>query len=146
MEGVNKVILLGAVGSDPDVRYTSEGQVVSNWAIATNKKWIDKSTGEKKEKTTWINCAAFGKLAEIVEKYVRKGSKLYCEGELTIEKYNDKNTGMEKTAIRVIVSNVQLLGDRPDRAETPRKHDHARDASNDAPKKDLNDFEGDIPF
>ena len=109
MSGVNKVIILGNVGRDPEVRVTSDGGSVTNISVACTEKYKDKQ-GEQKEITEWINVVFFGKLAEIAGKYINKGSQVYVEGKLKTDKYTDKTTGVEKYSTKVIASNMQLLG------------------------------------
>jgi len=109
MSGVNKVIILGNVGKDPEVRVTQAGDGVTNISVACTEKYKDKQ-GEQKEITEWVNVVFFGKLAEIAGKYIKKGSTVYVEGKLKTEKYTDKNTGVEKYSTKVIASNMQLLG------------------------------------
>lgn len=109
MSGVNKVIILGNVGRDPEVRVTQDGGSVTNISVACTEKYKDKQ-GEQKEITEWINVVFFGKLAEIAGKYINKGSQVYVEGKLKTDKYTDKATGVEKYSTKVIASNMQLLG------------------------------------
>lgn len=109
MSGVNKVIILGNVGRDPEVRVTQDGGNVTNISVACTEKYKDKQ-GEQKEITEWINVVFFGKLAEIAGKYINKGSQVYVEGKLKTDKYTDKATGVEKYSTKVIASSMQLLG------------------------------------
>jgi single-strand DNA-binding protein len=111
MSGVNKVIILGNVGKDPEVRVTQGGDGVTNISVACTEKYKDKQ-GEQKEITEWVNVVFFGKLAEIAGKYIKKGSTVYVEGKLKTEKYTDKN-GVEKYSTKVIASNMQLVGGKP---------------------------------
>ena len=111
MSGVNKVIILGNVGKDPETRFTQGGDGVTNISVACTEKYKDKQ-GEQKEITEWVNVVFFGKLAEIAGKYIRKGSTVYVEGKLKTEKYADKN-GVEKYSTKVIASNMQLVGGKP---------------------------------
>ena len=108
MSGVNKVIILGNVGKDPETRFTQGGDGVTNISVACTEKYKDKQ-GEQKEITEWVNVVFFGKLAEIAGKYIKKGSTVYVEGKLKTEKYADKN-GVEKYSTKVIASNMQLVG------------------------------------
>ena len=101
MKGVNKCIFVGYVGKDPDIRYSKAGNAVANFSVAVSEKWKD-TNGEKKERTEWVQCAAFGKLAEIVEKYVNKGSLVYVEGRMQTKEYNGKyytNIALENMTI-----------------------------------------------
>ncbi|EEZ80455.1 MAG: single-stranded DNA-binding protein [uncultured Candidatus Thioglobus sp.] len=90
MAGVNKVILVGRLGQDPDVKYTADGRAIANISIATSDTWKDKNTGEKQERTEWHRVVFFGKLAEIVAEYLKKGSQVYVEGKLQTRKWQDK--------------------------------------------------------
>jgi single-strand DNA-binding protein len=111
MAGINKVIILGRLGSDPEVKYLPSGTPVANISIATSEKWIDKKTGEKQEATEWHRVAVFNKLAEIAGEYLHKGDMVYMEGKLKTEKYKDKD-GVEKYATKIIGSNLQMLGSK----------------------------------
>ena len=113
MAGVNKVILIGRLGNDPEMRYMPSGEAVANLSIATSDSWTDKTTGEKREKTEWHRVVAFRKLAEIIGQYTRKGSKLYVEGKLQTRKWTDQN-GVERYTTEIIADSVQLLDSRRD--------------------------------
>ena len=91
MASVNRVFLIGNLGADPEVRYTSGGTAVANFRIATSEVWTDKASGERQERTEWHNVTFFGRLAEIAGEYLRKGSQVYVEGSLRTEKWQDKN-------------------------------------------------------
>ena len=100
---VNKVILVGNVGHDPEVRRLNSGEPVCNFSLATTESWRDKATGERKERTEWHNVVIFNEnLAKVAEQYVKKGSKLYLEGQLQTRKYTDKN-GQERTATEIVL-------------------------------------------
>ena len=110
--GVNKVIIVGNLGQDPDVRYMPSGGAVANITVATSESWNDKSTGEKKEQTEWHRIVLFGKLAEIAGEYLKKGSQVYIEGKLQTRKWTDKD-GVERYTTEVVVSmggTMQMLG------------------------------------
>lgn len=109
--GVNKVILVGNVGQDPEVRYTANGQAVANMSIATSEVWKDKVSGEKQERTEWHRVVFFGKVAEIVRDYTKKGSKVFVEGALRTRKWEDKN-GMERYTTEVVATDMQMLDAR----------------------------------
>jgi single-strand DNA-binding protein len=111
MASVNKVILVGNLGRDPEVRYMPSGDAVANIAIATTDKWKDKQTGEQKEQTEWHRVSFFGKLAEIAGQYLVKGSQVYIEGKLQTRKYTDKD-GVEKFATEIRADTMQMLGSR----------------------------------
>ena len=106
--GINKVILVGTVGKDPEVRYSQAGSANVTLSLATNESWKDKN-GEKQERTEWHRLKFFGKLAEIVDEYVKKGQTLYVEGSLRTDKYTDKQ-GVERYTTDIIASEMQMLG------------------------------------
>jgi len=116
--GVNKVILIGTLGKDPEVRYAQSGSALASVSVATNESWKDKN-GEKQERTEWHRVKFFGRLAEIAGEYLKKGSQVYIEGSLRTEKYTDK-AGVEKYSTDIIANEMQMLGGRPDasRSET----------------------------
>lgn len=107
--GINKWIGVGNLGGDPETRYTQSGTPVASFSVATGEEWTDKQTGEKQQRTEWHNCVAWGKLAEIIGEYAKKGRQVYVEGSLRTDKYTDKQ-GIERYATKVIVDTFQLLG------------------------------------
>ena len=113
--GINKVILVGNLGSDPEVRYMPNGGAVANITLATSESWRDKATGEQREKTEWHRVALFGKLAEVAGEYLRKGSQVYVEGQLQTRKWQDQN-GQDRYTTEVVVQGysgvMQMLGGR----------------------------------
>ncbi|KOO06157.1 single-stranded DNA-binding protein [Vibrio hepatarius] len=113
--GVNKVILVGNLGSDPEVRYMPSGGAVANITVATSETWRDKATGEQREKTEWHRVALFGKLAEVAGEYLRKGSQVYIEGQLQTRKWQDQS-GQDRFTTEVVVQGfngvMQMLGGR----------------------------------
>lgn len=148
--GINKVILIGNLGNDPEVKYTASGSAVANVSIATSENWKDKATGENQERTEWHRIVFFGKLAEIVGEYLKKGSQVYVEGRLQTRKWQDKE-GQDRYTTEIVANEMQMLGGRggggsPDsRAakETPRSSDAPKSSPAPAPK---DDFDDDIPF
>lgn len=112
MASVNKVIIVGNLGRDPETRYMPSGDAIANIAVATTDKWKDKATGEQKESTEWHRVSFFGKLAEIAGQYLKKGSAVYIEGKLRTRKYTDKD-GVEKYSTEIIADQMQMLGGRP---------------------------------
>lgn len=120
--GVNKVILIGTLGSDPEVRYMPNGGAVANISLATNESWKDKNTGQMQEKTEWHRVVVFGKLAEVAGEYLRKGSQVYFEGKLQTRKWQDQATGQDKYTTEVVIDfggQMQMLGGRSDNAGAP---------------------------
>ncbi len=109
--GVNKVILVGNLGRDPEVRYMASGPAVVNVSIATSESWKDKQSGEIKERTEWHHIVFFNRLAEVVGEFLKKGSQVYIEGALRTRKYTDKN-GIERYATEIVASTMQMLGNR----------------------------------
>ncbi len=107
--GINKVILVGNLGNDPEVRYSQGGAAITTISVATTEAWKDKQTGEQQERTEWHRVKFFGRLAEIAGEYLKKGRQVYIEGKLRTEKYTDKN-GVEKYATDVIADEMQMLG------------------------------------
>ena len=114
--GINKVILIGNLGKDPEVRYTAEGLARANMNIATSESWKDKQTGEKKEATEWHRVVLFGKTAEIAGEYLKKGRTVYIEGRLTTRKYQDKD-GVERYITEIVGLDMQMLGGGEGRGE-----------------------------
>jgi single-strand DNA-binding protein len=155
MASVNKVIIVGNLGRDPETRYLPSGEAVTNISVATTETWKDKASGEKKEATEWHRISAFGKLAEIMGEYLKKGSQVYIEGSLKTRKYQDKETGKDRYSTEIRAERMQMLGSRagagesrgmPD-DEAPRGDAPSRPAA--AAKKPagkFDDMEDDIPF
>src|SRR5512138_3722699 len=109
---VNKVILIGNLGKDPEVRYTSGGQAVANLRIATSRSWTDKQSGQKKEETEWHDVEVWGKQAEQCGEYLAKGRQVYVEGRLKTDKWQDKQTNQERSKVKVVADTVRFLGGR----------------------------------
>jgi single-strand DNA-binding protein len=107
---VNKVILIGNLGKDPEVRYTSGGQAVANLRIATSRSWTDKQSGQKKEETEWHDVEVWGKQAEQVGEYLAKGRQVYVEGRLKTDKWQDKTSGQERSRVKIVADSVRFLG------------------------------------
>jgi single-strand DNA-binding protein len=112
MASVNKVILIGNLGRDPETRYLPSGDAVCNVSIATTDKWKDKASGEMKEATEWHRVAFFGRLAEIAGEYLKKGSQVYIEGSLRTRKYQDKETGKDRFSTEIRGEEMKMLGSR----------------------------------
>jgi single-strand DNA-binding protein len=111
MASLNKVMIIGNLGKDPEVRYTADGMAIANFSLATTSSWKDKNTGEKKEETEWHRVAFYGKIAEVIGQYAKKGRPLYVEGRLKTRKWTDKD-GVEKYTTEIIGDQMQLLGSR----------------------------------
>ncbi|MGE5255689.1 MAG: single-stranded DNA-binding protein [Hyphomicrobiales bacterium] len=111
MAGINKVIIIGRLGNDPEVRYTPSGAAVAKFSVATSDEWKDKNSGEKKERTEWHRVTAWGKLGEICGEYLAKGRQVYVEGRLQTSSYEDKD-GVKRYSTEIVASDVQFLGSR----------------------------------
>ena len=109
--GVNKVILVGHLGKDPDVRYAPSGQAIANITLATSEQWKDKNSGEKQERTEWHRVVFFSRLAEIAGEYLKKGSQVYIEGRLQTRKWQDKD-GNDRWTTEIVANDMQMLGGR----------------------------------
>ena len=125
MASVNKVIIVGNLGRDPETRYMPSGDAMTSITVATTDSWKDKATGEKKEQTEWHRITFFGKLAEIAGQYLKKGSQVYVEGSLRTRKYMDKD-GVEKYATDIRADSMQMLGGRSQNDSAPAPQPAAR--------------------
>jgi single-strand DNA-binding protein len=155
-KGINKVILIGNLGRDPEVRYMPSGAAVANLALATSDTWRDKQTGEQQERTEWHNLVFYGRLAEITGEYLKKGSKIYVEGRLQTRKWQDKNTGGDRYTTEIVVNDMQMLDGRgsaagADYGDSSGFKRGGGNATSDqsappAPMGGMDDFDDDIPF
>ncbi len=118
MAGINKAIIVGRLGRDPEVRYTPSGVAVANFSVATSEEWKDKESGEKKERTEWHRVVAFGRLGEICGEYLSKGKQVYIEGRIQTRDWEDQN-GVKRYTTEIVASQMQMLGTR-DEANTAR--------------------------
>jgi single-strand DNA-binding protein len=150
--GVNKVILVGNLGNDPDVRYLPSGSAVTTISVATTDNWKDKQTGERQERTEWHRVVLFNRLGEIAGEYLRKGSKVYLEGSLRTRKWQDKN-GVEKYTTEIVANELQMLDSRGSGSSTDyaqggaSQTNQTSNTSNQAPAEPMTqDFDDDIPF
>lgn len=143
MASVNKVILIGNVGRDPESRYLANGDQVVNFSLATTDMWKDKN-GNKQEKTEWHNVTAFRKLAEIASNYIRKGGSVYVEGRIESNKYTDKQ-GVEKIGFQIIADSIRLLDKKPD-GIAPAQESAKSNGYQPQPDNDPMNFEDDVPF
>ena len=117
--GINKVILVGNLGADPETRYMPSGKAVTNIRIATSESWKDKQTGDQQERTEWHTVVLFDKLGEIAAEYLRKGSQVYIEGSLRTRKYQDKETGKDRYSTEIRADEMKMLGSRPGGGSEP---------------------------
>ena len=143
--GINKVIVVGNLGNDPDTRYMPSGGAVTNLSIATSEQWKDKQTGEQKERTEWHKVAMFGRLAEIAAEYLRKGSQVYIEGKLRTRKWQDRD-GNDRWTTEIIADEMQMLGGRGGGGTAPMRDDRGGSSSSPPPQPGPDDFDDDIPF
>ncbi|MDU7377895.1 MAG: single-stranded DNA-binding protein [Enterobacteriaceae bacterium] len=151
--GVNKVIIIGRLGQDPDVRYSPQGTAFANMTVATSEQWRDKSTGEQKEHTEWHRVVMSGKLAEIAGEYLRKGSEVYLEGKLRTRKWTDQS-GAEKYTTEVLVGvggTMQMLGGKQDSSQQQKQQQKPQQQQRQSPQQPneppMNfDDDMDIPF
>jgi single-strand DNA-binding protein len=162
--GVNKAILIGNLGRDPETRYTQGGSAVARFSIATSESWRDKQTGEQQERTEWHNVVCFARLAEIAGEYLKKGSKVYIEGRIQTRKWQDQN-GQDRYTTEIIANEMQMLDSRGggagggyDQDAPPRtagasagsgnmnRGKPRNDSQPPPPADDLDDLDDDIPF
>jgi single-strand DNA-binding protein len=144
--GINKVILVGNLGADPETRYMPSGSAVTNITVATNETWKDKQTGEQKDRTEWHKVAMFNKLAEIAAEYLRKGSQVYIEGKLRTRKWQDRD-GNDRYTTEVIADEMQMLGGRGGSGGGGSMAGPSDQSPPSAPpRQDPGDFDDDIPF
>ena len=141
--GVNKVILVGNLGNDPETRYTANGGAITSISVATSEAWKDKQTGEQQERTEWHRVKLFGRLAEIAGEYLRKGRQVYIEGSLRTDKYTDKD-GNTRYTTDIIANEMQMLGGNDGGKGESRNRD---DRPPQTPRPPVEDFDTDsIPF
>lgn len=114
MASVNKVILVGNLGRDPEVRYSPDGAAIANVSIATTSQWKDRATGERREEVEWHRVVFYNRLAEIAGEYLRKGKQVYIEGRLKTRKWQDKDTGADRYSTEIVADQMQMLGGRDD--------------------------------
>ncbi len=153
--GINKVILVGNLGADPEVRYMPSGGAVTNLSLATSESWTDKNSGQKQERTEWHRVTLFNRLGEIAAEYCRKGSQIYIEGSIRTDKYQDKTSGQDRYSTSIIARELQLLGGRmdgqgngaPSNNTQPVPAQQSGQAPNSQPVAETaGQFDDDIPF
>ncbi|WP_148318126.1 single-stranded DNA-binding protein [Achromobacter xylosoxidans] len=149
MPSVNKVILVGNLGRNPDIRYSPDGAAVCSMSIATTSTWKDRASGERREETEWHRVVMYNRLAEIAGEYLRKGRSVYIEGRLKTRKWQDKDTGSDRYSTEIIADQLQMLGgrdgqadgghaaDAPDGSDGQRRHRPAAAPSNDGTDPDI---------
>ena len=152
--GVNKVILVGNLGKDPETRYMPSGSAVTNLTLATSESWKDKQTGDQQERTEWHKIAMFGRLAEIAAEYLRKGSQVYIEGKLRTRKWQDKE-GKDRYTTEIVADEMQMLGSKgggagagagAPAASGARERPAAAAVNDSVDSGPPGDFDDDIPF
>ena len=141
--GINKVIIVGNLGADPETRYMPSGSAVTNLSVATSEQWKDKQSGEQKERTEWHKVAMFNRLAEIAAEYLRKGSQVYIEGKLRTRKWQDRD-GNDRWTTEVIADEMQMLGSRGGGGSAPMASGSGPSSA--PPQPPADDFDDDIPF
>jgi single-strand DNA-binding protein len=150
--GINKAIIVGNLGRDPEVRYTANGSAVANVTVATSESWKDKQSGERQERTEWHRVVFFGRLAEIAEEYLKKGSQVYVEGSIRTQKWQDKESGQDRYTTEIVARDMQMLGSRGGDASGASDNDYsgasrsATASSGDGGGGGNPDLEDDIPF
>ena len=155
--GLNKVMLIGNLGADPEIRHSSDGSAIANLSVGVSEKWRDKSTGEQKQKTEWAKVVLFGKLAEVAGEYLRKGSQVYIEGQLRTRKWTD-NAGVEKYTTEIVVGMngvMQMIGGKQEgkpqqqsgwgQPQQPKPQQQSKPAQSGTSVPPTN-FDDDIPF
>ena len=144
--GINKVILVGTLGQDPDTKYTPSQVAVTNFSIATNETWKDKQ-GEQVEKATWHNIVAFNRLGEICAEYLRKGSQVYIEGKLQVDDWTDKDGNKRKTT-KIVANEMQMLGARStgNTDSSAMNNNFSQETPTQKNTQENDDFDDDIPF
>jgi len=162
MPSVNKVIIVGNLGRDPEVRYSPDGAAVCNVSVATTSQWKDKSTGERREDTEWHRVVFYNRLAEIAGEYLRKGRQVYIEGRLKTRKWTDKEN-IDRYTTEIVADQLQMLGDRdqpaddappPRRQQAPRQQSYEEAKGRAAPRQpqqnampsNLEDMDSDVPW
>lgn len=149
MSSVNKVILVGRLGKDPETRYMTNGEAVTNFSLATDESWKDKA-GEKQSRTEWHNCTAYRKLAEIISEYLKKGSLIYIEGKIQTRKWQTKE-GQDRYTTEIIVNEMTMLGGKQDQRIDSNAHGQPEASPKANPQQaskgfDSFDMSDDIPF
>lgn len=154
MASLNKVILIGNLGADPETRYSASGDAICNIRLATTEKWKDKNSGEQREATEWHRVVLYRRPAEVADQYLRKGSQVYIEGKLVTRKWQDKD-GQDRYTTEIQATDMKMLGSRGDESSGQRHpSQHQQDKANgyspppreQPPKSSFDDLDEDIPF
>ena len=147
MRGINKVILIGNLGKDPETRYMPSGGAVTNVTIATSESWRDKASGEIKEKTEWHRVVFFNRLGEIAGEYLKKGSKVYVEGQLRTRKWQGQD-GQDRWTTEIVAREMQMLDSKSGNGNgnVPTQQPNRKATQNHPPEPPAGDFDDDIPF
>ncbi len=143
--GINKAILIGHLGQDPEVKYMPSGKAVCNISVATTDSWNDRNSGEKVEKTEWHRVVLFQRLAEIAGEYLRKGSQVYVEGRLQTRKWQDQS-GNDRYSTEIVANNMQMLGGKGSSTSMQDGPPSGMEPAQTAPSSSSDDFDDDIPF
>lgn len=155
--GVNKAIIIGNLGQDPDTKYTASGTAVTNLSVATSESWKDKQTGQMQDRTEWHKITLYNRLAEVAGEYLRKGSKVYIEGKLQTRKWQDQG-GNDRYSTEIIANEMQMLDSAGDNPKPGSAHSNQQNASSassqgktaasrsSAPPPDMDSFDEQIPF
>jgi len=149
--GINKVILVGNLGNDPEVRYANNGNAIANISVATSESWKDKNTGDQQEKTEWHRVVMFNRLGEIAGEYLKKGSKVYIEGKLQTRKWQDQS-GNDRYTTEIVANEMQMLDSRGDSSggyqaqSAPQSQSDAPSQAAPSQQAPSSDFDDDIPF
>lgn len=151
MTSLNKSLIIGHLGRDPEVKYMSNGEAVVNFSLATTETWKDKQSGDKREATEWHNITAYGRLAEICGEYLRKGMQVYVEGRLKTRKWQDKTSGQDRYSTEIVISEMKILGSKSSNNGSHSSQDQESSQQSSAQSrqsqsKPSNDFDDDIPF
>lgn len=144
---LNKVMLIGRLGRDPEVRYMPNGSPVCNFSVATSETWTDRNSGQRQERTEWHNITLYGRVAEVAGQYLKKGSQVYLEGKIQSRKYTDKN-GVERTAYEIVCHEMKMLGGGQGES-APQANSQAPEPpqrQNPAPAQPQEDIDSNIPF
>ena len=152
--GINKVILVGNLGKDPDTRYMPSGKAVTNFSIATSESWTDKQSGDKQERTEWHNIVAWGKLGEICGQYLKKGKLVYIEGSIRTDSWDDKESGQKKYRTEIVANTMKMLDRRGDEGGGSSggygggysQQQPQRSGGKSAPAPDFQEDDEEVPF